>query len=247
MLALIPARGGSKGLPGKNLRLLGGLPLIAHTIRAARAAAGIDRVVVSTDAPDIAAVARAFGAETPFLRPSELAGDRSPAQEAYRHALRSLEAQGAARHAACAILLPTAPLRLPTDIEGAVAVFRARRAQAVISVTPASHPPQWARRIDAQGVLRSWSGEDDTVRRNRQELPEALMPNGAIYVLDRALIDGDQGYYGDATYPYLMPRERSIDIDDLLDFRLAELLLAEAAASAAVPTAARATAPAPAP
>jgi N-acylneuraminate cytidylyltransferase/CMP-N,N'-diacetyllegionaminic acid synthase len=223
MLALIPARGGSTGLPGKNIRPFAGVPLIAHTIAAARAAAGVDRVVVTTDAEDIAAVARAHGAEVPFLRPAALAADDSPAVEAYLHACAQLEQQGPPI-GELVVLLPTAPLRTAADIDQAIGVFRARAAEAVISVMPSPHPPHWARIIDGAGVLRDWQAGADA-NRNRQAYAPTFMPNGAIYVFGRALLERRQGYYGERTYPYVMPKERSIDIDDLHDFQVAEFLL----------------------
>jgi len=225
MLALIPARGGSKGLPGKNIRPMAGLPLIAHTIRAARAAANVTRVVVSTDCADIAAVALMHGAEVPFLRPPELASDTSLAIDAYLHACTTLETQGAPRIDELVVLLPTSPLRRADDIDGAIRAYRQRQAEAVISVTPSAHPLQWAKVVDAQGVLRdAMPGAFDTMA-NRQALTQTFMPNGAIYVFSRALLERRQGYYHERTYAYEMPKERSIDIDDQFDFTIAQFLM----------------------
>lgn len=226
MLAVIPARGGSKGLPGKNIRPLAGVPLIAHTIAAARQASAVTRVVVSTDDEAIASVARAAGAEVPFLRPAELAGDDSPALEVYLHLCATLERQEGVPVRNLVVLLPTAPLRTAADIDAAIAIFRERDAEAVISVTPSAHPPQWARAIDTDGVLRAWLPGGDA-NQNRQAYAPSWMPNGAIYVFARALLERRQGYYGDRTHPYVMPKERSVDIDDRWDFLLAEAILAD--------------------
>lgn len=226
MLALIPARGGSKGLPGKNIRPLGGLPLIVHTIRAAQQAAGVSRVVVSTDDAGIASIARDHGAEVPFLRPLELASDTSPAIDTYLHACGTLE-QPSERIQDLVVLLPTAPLRTAADISAAITIFRDRGAEAVISVTPNPHPVQWARAIDAAGVLRAWLPDGDA-NQNRQAYGTSYLPNGAIYVFTRALLERRQGYYGERTFPYVMPKERSVDIDDRWDFLLAEAILADA-------------------
>lgn len=225
MLALIPARGGSKGLPGKNIRPIAGLPLIAHTIHAARVAVSITRVVVSTDDQAIAAVARAHGAEVPFLRPAELAGDGSPAIEAYLHACRTLEELGSPPIDELVVLLPTSPLRMAPDIDQAVGQFRLRSAEAVISVTPSAHPLHWAKVVDDQGVLRDALPGGAANNRNRQDYAQTFMPNGAIYVFRRALLERRSGYYSERTYPMVMPKQRSIDIDDAYDFAIAEFLL----------------------
>jgi CMP-N,N'-diacetyllegionaminic acid synthase len=225
MLALIPARGGSKGLPGKNIMPFAGLPLIAHTIQAARVAVSITRVVVSTDEEGIAAVARAHGAEVPFLRPAELAGDASPAIDTYLHACAALEELGSPRIEELVVLLPTSPLRMAPDIDQAIGQFRLRSADAVISVTPSPHPLHWAKVVDDQGVLRDAQPGGAANNRNRQDYPQTFMPNGAIYVFRRALLEQRDGYYTERTYPMVMPKQRSIDIDDRYDFAIAEFLL----------------------
>ena len=225
MLALIPARGGSKGLPGKNIRPFAGLPLIAHTIQAARIAVSITRVVVSTDDEGIAAVATAHGAEVPFLRPPALAGDASAAIDAYLHACRALEELGSPPIEELVVLLPTSPLRMAPDIDQAVGQFRLRGADAVISVTPSAHPPHWAKVVDDQGVLRDAQPGGAANNRNRQDYPQTFMPNGAIYVFRRDLLERRTGYYSERTYPMVMPKQRSIDIDDAYDFAIAEFLL----------------------
>ena len=178
MLALIPARGGSKGLPGKNIKLLAGVPLIAWSIRAAQAARTITRIVVTTDDPAIAAVALEHGAEVPCLRPAELAGDDSPAWAAYLHMADELERRGSAAVEAFTILQPTSPLRTAGDIDAAVELFRARQAQAVISVSATPHPASWLRRIDSDGVLRPFL-DGPLANANRQQCPPTFMPNGA--------------------------------------------------------------------
>ncbi len=235
MLALIPARGGSKGLPGKNIRPLAGCPLIAHTIHAAQVAVSITRVVVSTDDEEIAAVARAHGAEVPFLRPAELAGDASPAIDTYLHACSELERQGSPPIEELAVLLPTSPLRMAPDIDQAVGQFRLRSAEAVISVTPSAHPLHWAKVVDDQGVLRDALPGGAANNRNRQDYPQTFLPNGAIYVFSRILLERRAGYYTDRTYPMVMPKQRSVDIDDLYDFAIAEFLLTRGSGRAQPP------------
>lgn len=221
MLAIIPARGGSRGLPGKNVRPLGGIPLVAHSIRCALKTARVSRVVVSTDDEEIARLAVAEGVGV-VARPRELATADALAMDAYLHAVDELEAQGVDGSAFVA-LLPTVPLRLPSDVDGAIAVFAAHAADSVISVTDSPVPPQWYRRIDEEGVLRSYFADGDAVS-NRQAHDDAFVPNGAIYVFRTAVLRATRQYYTDKTWPFYMPRERSADIDNLLDFEWAEFL-----------------------
>lgn len=220
MLAIIPARGGSKGLPGKNIRPLNGKPLIAHTIEAALKAKEIDRVVFSTDSEEIAAVAKRYGAEVPFMRPAELAQDNSLAIDNYVYTVDRLIREGGKDIKDLVVLLPTAPLRNSADIDAAVKLFREKQADSVISYYPAPHPVQWHRYIDAKGVLRSFFPE--TKLANRQEEQKAYLPNGAIYIFNFSILKDLKVYYTDATYPYLMPAERSVDIDTIDDFNRAE-------------------------
>lgn len=223
MLAIVPARGGSKGLPGKNIRPLAGKPLIAYTIEAARTARSITRVICSTDSPEIARVAQELGAEVPFMRPSDLAQDDSLAIDNYIYTVDRLNAGSAGIEEYC-VLLPTAPLRNAADIDDAATVFYARNADSVISYYPAPHPVQWHRYLDAEGVLRSFFPESDTLS-NRQQERTAYLPNGAIYIFRHSVLKRTRRYYTDHTYPYLMPGSRSVDIDTLEDFNYAEYLL----------------------
>jgi N-acylneuraminate cytidylyltransferase/CMP-N,N'-diacetyllegionaminic acid synthase len=229
VLALIPARGGSKGLPGKNIRPLAGKPLIAHSIEAARGAKSVTRVVCSTDSPEIADVAVKFGAEVPFLRPSELAQDNSLAIDNYIYTVDRLNQEGDRIEEYC-VLLPTAPLRTAQDIDAAVEIFRDRGADSVISYYPAPHPVQWYRYIDDAGVLRSFLEEGERLA-NRQEERKSYLPNGAIYIFRHSIIKGTRKYYTERTYPYLMPANRSIDIDTLEDFNYAEYLIGHSRSS----------------
>lgn len=223
MLAIIPARGGSKGLPGKNIRPMYGKPLIVHTIEAALAARGVDRVVLSTDDEDIAAVCRDYDIEVPFLRPAELARDDSSAVDVYRYTLERLNREGNRNYSDFVVLQPTSPLRTGHDIDAALEIYTTKQADSVISVCEATHPPIWAKRVADNGVLREYFPDTGSMK-NRQELPTAYMPNGAIFVLKLALLE--QGtYYSDRTYPYMMPPERSIDIDAMIDFEFAEFLM----------------------
>ena len=231
-LALIPARGGSKGIPHKNLAPGGGRPLIAWTVAAARAAGPVDRVVVSTDDAVIAAVGRELGAEIPFLRPAELAQDDTPGIAPPLHALRWLEKHEGYRPALLLLLQPTSPLRTAEDIRAAVELLQARDADAVVSVTPVRKHPHWMKRLGAEGRLIDAPalahGLEAVPQRGgtrRQDLPPLYAPNGAVYLARRDVLLDHGGWYTERTYAYVMPEERSLDIDTPWDLHLADLVL----------------------
>lgn len=222
MLALIPARGGSKGFPGKNIAELAGRPLIAHTIAAAKAADSVHRVVVSTDDEQIGAAARAAGAELPFVRPPELATDEASTADVIRHAA---EAEGLGPEDSLVLLQPTSPLRTAGDIDEAVALFEARHADAVISVTAHEHPLAWAQLLNEDGLLLPHPSLAAEGR--RQDLTVTYRPNGAIYVIRLKNFLRYGQIRGPRTYGYAMPAERSVDVDTPFDLRLAACLLAD--------------------
>ena len=219
ILGLIPARGGSKGVPRKNVRQLAGKPLIAWTIEAALDAPSLDRVVVSTDDEEIAEIARAHGAEVPFLRPAELARDETADLPVYRHALAELGEPDSV-----AWLRPTAPLRAAEDIEAALGLLGETGADTVRSVTEAEHSPYLMGRLDG-GRLVPLLGD---VPERRQLLPLVYRLNGAVDVV-RCSSVGDVLFGGDVR-AYVMPAERSVDVETELD-----LLLAEANLNASTP------------
>jgi CMP-N,N'-diacetyllegionaminic acid synthase len=224
MLAIIPARSGSKGLPGKNIRLLNEIPLICYTIKAALQAESISRVIVSTDDEEIASIAIKCGAEVPFDRPVELAGDNSMVMDAYLYTVDRVAKEDDIKIDAFVALLPTTPLRLAKDIDCAVDIFHTREADSVISVTASEAPPEWHRRINKNGVLESYFTNTNAIN-NRQDYSRSYIPNGAIYIFNTEKLRSKRQYYMDKTYPYIMPRERSSDIDDLLDFNWTEFLI----------------------
>lgn len=221
MIAIIPARGGSKGLPGKNIRPLCGKPLIAYTIDCARQAKSIERVIVSTDDREIAEIARQYGAEVPFLRPDHLASDSAQAVDAYIYTISRLSQEEGVAISEFVVLLPTCPLRLPSDIDGAVALFRKKQADSVVSYTPEAHPVRWHRFLTEDG---SFEDIFPPTLANRQEERMSYYPNGAIYVF-RSEIIRQRRYYTNKSYAYVMPRSRSVDIDSLEDFAYAEFLM----------------------
>jgi CMP-N,N'-diacetyllegionaminic acid synthase len=224
MLAIIPARGGSKGIPDKNIIDLAGKPLIAYTIQAAKEAPSVSKIVVSTDDKKIAEISRHYGAEVPFFRPSELATDDSPVIETYLYTIERLQKEFNQRYEGFIVLQPTSPLRTAQDIENAVRLFREKDADSVISVTLANHPPFWAKKIDDNGVLRSYFQDTGVDNRNRQNYPETYLPNGVIFIFKYSMLRKNRTYYSNKTYPYVMPKERSLDIDDKIDLNYAECL-----------------------
>jgi len=224
MLAIIPARGGSKGLPGKNIKLLDGIPLIAHTINAAKNAKSVTRIIVSTDDESIAFVAREHGAEVPFLRPSELAEDDSMVMDTYLYIVDRVSEETLQPVDSFVALLPTVPLRNSVDIDQAINIFKQKKADSVISITDAPVPIQWYRKLTEEGTLTDYYPEFDATL-NRQVLEKSYIPNGAIYIFKTEKLRSTRQYYNDRTYPYFMTVERSPDIDTLHDFEWIEFLL----------------------
>jgi N-acylneuraminate cytidylyltransferase/CMP-N,N'-diacetyllegionaminic acid synthase len=225
MLAVIPARGGSKGLPGKNIKPLGGKPLIAYTIEAALAAKSVDRVIVSTDDPQIAQAARQYKVDIPFMRPPELAQDDSRAIDTLIYTIDRLKKEFNQDYQEFVLLYPTVPFRSSEDIDNCVKLFHDKKADSVISYVELAHPLEWVSSINDDGTVRRLEGGDTKLMKNRQELKHYYITNGAIYVFKYALIKEKYTYYSDKTYAYVMPRERSIDIDTMLDFGYAEYLI----------------------
>jgi N-acylneuraminate cytidylyltransferase/CMP-N,N'-diacetyllegionaminic acid synthase len=224
MLAIIPARRGSKGLPGKNVKLLDGLPLICHSIKTALKSNLIDRVIVSTEDNEIASIAKDCGAEVPFMRPANLASDTSMVMDAYLHVLDFIANENSKPIQSFVALLPTVPLRSSEDIDNAIKIFNDKNANSVISVVEAPIPLHWNMRITKEGILENYLSEFNAIK-NRQELEKTYVPNGAIYVFRTEILRSTRQYYTEKTFPYIMPRSRSADIDDLLDFEWVEYLL----------------------
>jgi CMP-N-acetylneuraminic acid synthetase len=226
VLALIPARGGSRGLPGKHLLPLAGKPLIVHTIEQARTSRRVTRVLVTTDDAAIAAAARAAGAEAPFLRPAELATDTAPIVPALQHALRWLEAEEGYRPAVVVYLQVTNPLRQPGDIDAAVEQLLATDADTVVSLCRVEREhPFYLRRMEGDRVSFFLPDMAPSAYVTRQALPPVYRVNGAIIAVWRRVLMEEGAFYGADTRGTVMPAERAVDIDSWVDFRLAELLL----------------------
>ena len=231
--ALICARGGSKGLPGKNIRPLAGRPLIAWAIRQARAVSRIGRIIVSTDSEEIAAVARAAGAEVPFMRPPELARDDSPEWLAWRHALNHLrEARGAYPDVLIAVPA-TAPLRAVTDLECCLDEYTTSGADVVITVTEARHNPYFSMvKRHTDGTVSLVIPPNGAVFR-RQDAPVVYDITPVAYVTSPEFVMTRNGLFEGRVRAVEVPPERAVDIDTLLDFTVAECLLTKAAAAGA--------------
>jgi CMP-N,N'-diacetyllegionaminic acid synthase len=225
MLAIIPARGGSKGVPGKNIKLLCGKPLIAHTIETATAAKSIDRIVLSTDDPEIAEIAGKYGVDIPFLRPKELAQDDSKAIDNYIYTIERLNTEFNGDYKEFIVLLPTSPLRNHEDIDKAVELFCDNNADSVISCVEMPHPPHWAKKINEEGKIQNYFSVVIDNNKNRQEFEPAYIPNGSIFIFRYSLLKEQYTYYSENTYAYVMPKERSVDIDSLFDFRIVEYMM----------------------
>lgn len=217
---LIPARGGSKGIPRKNIKLIAGKPLIAWTIEAALRSALLDAVVVSTDDPEIAEVARRAGAQVPFMRPAELAQDQTPGLDPVLHALAQLP-----QYDAVLLLQPTSPLRTTEDIDACLRLAVQRRAPSVVSVSEPDMHPYWTYRLTEGQTLERLVAAAPVAR--RQDLPAVVAVNGALYFAEADWLRRSSGFVGAETLAYAMPRERSIDLDTPLDWKFAELLLKE--------------------
>jgi CMP-N,N'-diacetyllegionaminic acid synthase len=218
-LALIPARGGSKGIPRKNIAPLAGLPLVAWSIRAAHAAATPLRVVVSTEDTEIAEVSRACGAEVPFLRPVEMADDTTGSDAPVRHALDWFRTHEAWTPEYIMLLQPTSPLRTAEDIDMSLRLIEERQADAVVGVTPVRQHPAWVKVLDADGWVKPFLGTTSTAR--RQDLPDAYAINGAMYLIRTAAFLNGGSFYPERTVAHIMPAERSVDIDTPWDLWLA--------------------------
>lgn len=227
MIAIIPARGGSKGLPGKNIKELNGKPLIAYAIEAALKSQYIERVIVSTDADDIAEVAKKYGAEVPFKRPDELSSDTASAIDVYLHAIEFIMNQNNTPIDKFMVLLPTAPMRTFEHINNAVAFFNEKQATTLISVKEADTPVTWYMNKNDEGRIANAGFGTGNAVTNRQVNLKYFIPNGAIYILDYNLLKNNRTYYCDNTVGFEMSAEDSVDIDTLTEFKFAEMLIKE--------------------
>lgn len=225
VLGLIPARGGSRGVPRKNIRLLHDKPLLAYTAEAALAARSLTRVILSTEDEEIAAVGQQYGLEVPFLRPAELAQDTTAMLPVVQHALRFAE-QEDGRYDALCLLQPTNPLRTAADIDGCVERLLNSTATSVVTMlpVPAEYNPHWVYFPDEEGCLRLSTGEATPITR-RQDLPTAYHREGSVYVTRRDTLLLESSLFGPRLLGYPVAPERSVNIDTMQDWERAEALL----------------------
>jgi CMP-N-acetylneuraminic acid synthetase len=231
-LGLVPARGGSKGIPRKNIRPLAGRPLLEYTARAALAAASLTSVVLTTDDEAIAEAGRAAGLAVPFLRPPELAEDDTPTLPVVQHALRWLARQGEKYDAVC-LLQPTSPFRRPETIDACVALLERSRADSVVSVVavPPEHNPHWVFFRSAEGLLTLATGESAPIPR-RQALPPAYCRDGSVYVSRTEIVLERGTLYGERVAGFVSEEEEVVNLDEMDDWRRAETIAAERGRSA---------------
>lgn len=220
IIAIIPARGGSKKIPRKNIKLLCGKPLIAYTIIRAKKSKYLDNFYVSTENEEIAEISRRYGAEV-IERPEKLAKDETPTIDVIFHVLDNLKGKNY-NPDIVVLLQPTSPLRNAEDIDNAIKLFLDSDCKSVVSVCEMEHPPYWSFKIE-EGYLKSLF-DRRYVRMRRQDLEKVYIPNGAIFVSTPQTLYKYKSFYCNHIIPYIMPIERSVDIDNELDFMLAELL-----------------------
>lgn len=221
ILGLIPARGGSKGVPGKNIKLLYDRPLIGYTVQAGLQSKYIDKLIVSTDSTEIADIARKEGALIPFIRPAELATDTAKAIGVIQHAILEIEKMDGVTYDLIVYLEPPNPLRIPEDIDVCIELFDKESPDSVVSVQEANQfHPILMKKIENNRLRPIWKKEPEGVPRQLYD-PTAYMRNGAVYVFKRDLILEGK-LYGEDILPYVMPIERSVCIDDMMDWYVAE-------------------------
>lgn len=222
VLAIIPARGGSKGIPRKNIIDVAGKPLIAWTIEAAKKSKYIDRLVLSSDDDEIIRVAAQWGCDVPFKRPAYLAKDDTPGIEPVLHALSMLPTFDY-----IVLLQPTSPLRRVEDIDGCIENCINRQVNCCVSVTEPDKSPFWMYYINSEGILEPAISGDNDVAVRRQDLPVAYALNGAVYVARCEWLLTNKSFLTKETIAYPMSKEHSIDIDSWRDLQLAKLILEE--------------------
>lgn len=219
-IAVIPARGGSKRMPGKNLLELGGKPLIVWTIEAALGSGCFDEVVVSTDDPEIAAVARSIGATVPFIRPAEISTDTAASIDVVRHALSWFEAKGR-EYETVTLLQPTSPLRTAGHIREAFDQFVRKNANTVVSMCASEHPLEWYGELEADDSIDRFCSRQPF--RRSQDYPLRYRLNGAIYITRRRIVAEYGSFFAPSgNFAYIMNAMDSIDIDTRVDFLIAE-------------------------
>lgn len=218
IIAIIPARSGSKGLKDKNIKDLNGKPLIAYTIEAAKRSNVFDEIIVSTDSEKYAEVSKKYGANVPFLRSKENSNDTAGSWDVVREVLSKLDE----KFDIIVLLQPTSPLRTESNIKEALKLFFDKDADTVCSVCETQHPMYWCNTLDESFSMKDFVRKE--YRKRRQELPKSYTLNGAIYICKTDLLD-DLNFYSNKSFAYIMSKDSSIDIDSELDFIMAETVL----------------------
>lgn len=226
VLCIIPARGGSKGLPGKNIKRLSGKPLIAYTIEHAKRSKYIDRIIVSTDNEEIADISKQYGAEVPFIRPKRLALDNSSTIAVLQHVIEWLESKEEYFFDILVLLHATAPLRKVEDIDNCIKLLVEKNADNIFSVTEANRNPYF-------NMIETYkNGQVGLVKKGnfttRQSAPKVFDINASVYVWWKDIFKKKKSIFSKRTQIYIMPKERSIDIDDYYDFKIVEMFLKDA-------------------
>lgn len=224
ILAIIPARGGSKGIPRKNTKLLNGKPLIAYTIEESKKSKYIDEILVSTEDNEIADISIKYGVEIPFLRPMELAKDSTPGIEPIIHAIGWLKEENKKFDYVLCIQC-TSPLRTAEQIDEAIEKLVHEGADSIVSICESEVNPYWMKKVD-DGKLKDFM-ESTNFYARRQDLPTIYRLNGAIYAGKTEIILKNKNWYTENTLPYIMNELSSIDIDNIIDFKFVEFLLKE--------------------
>lgn len=225
VIGIIPARGGSKGVPRKNIRLLAGKSLLAYSVESSLAAKRLDHVILSTDDLEIAETGRSLGVDVPFIRPAELSDDKAPTFPVVIHAVRHMEGFGMHFDAVC-LLQPTNPFRTAKDIDACVELLETTGADSVVSVlrVPDQYNPNWVYWQNDRGEMTLSTGESSPVAR-RQDLPPAFHRDGTIYVTRRSVLYECGNLYGERVQGYELDPARSVNIDTIDDWDLAEKML----------------------
>lgn len=221
-IAIIPARSGSKGLKDKNIKELNGVPLMVYTIEAALKSNRFDKVFVSTDSKEYAQIAEKYGADVSFLRSEDNSNDTAGSWDVVREVIRNFEQQNECFDNIM-LLQPTSPLRTEEDINKAFQLMETKNANAILSVTEVEHSPLWCNTLEEDLCMDRFVNEKYSGM-PRQMLPVYYRLNGAIYLIKKEELDVSQMFRNEC-YAYIMPNDRSIDIDTELDFKMAEFIL----------------------
>ncbi len=221
-IAIIPARSGSKGLVDKNIKELNGKPLLAYSIEAALESDCFQRVMVSTDSETYANIAKKYGAEVPFLRSEATSSDQASSWDMVKEVLRGYQEMGEIFDTFC-LLQPTSPMRKASDISAAYGVYEEKEASFVVSITELEHPLSWCGKLGAGQSLNGFIEKKGNKQRQAQDT--YYRPNGAIYIAKVKDFEEDTFFYREGAFAYIMPKERSVDIDTEFDFQYAEFLI----------------------